>query len=108
MMFPVLQGILGPLDQQEVAQSRRFIRWGEVPTTLARLLHTFMVDGRPGREDWRPVTMDHLTHLVVGDQDMEVEEGLPFQDRHHIWDSLDFGSSNPSAEQGNKVKNTEL
>ena len=98
MMFPVLEGVLGPLDPGEVAQSRRFIRF----------LHTFMVDGRPGQEDWRPVSRDHLSHLVIGDQDMEVREGLPFKDRHHLWEALDIGSSNPAAEQGNKVKNTEL
>merc|ERR1711990_275720 len=63
MLFPILTEVLGPLSEEEVAQSTRLIK----------LFYGFMLDGKPGKrlgefEGWQPFSGSKM-HLVIGNDE---------------------------------------
>jgi len=101
MLFPILTEVLGPLSEEEVAQSTRLIK----------LFYSFMLDGKPGKErgefeGWQPFTgrsegepfsEDGISgssmHLVIGNDESHLNVGLPFQERMGVWQSLQLQQS---------------
>ena len=94
MIFPVLSPVLGPLSEEEVVQSRRFITF----------LYDFMAHGKPSPgpelQDWRPVTEERVTHLVFENDGFRTEEGLPFETRLDLWRTLPWLDSSGGARGG--------
>merc|ERR1712150_197374 len=80
MMFPLLEHLLGPLSEEEVVASRKYIRF----------LFEFAVRGHPKQDgkyefqDWHPVMNGQLSHFFFGKY-AGSQKGLPFQHRMKGW-----------------------
>jgi len=83
MMFPLLENILGPLSEEEVVASRKYIKF----------LFEFAVRGHPKQDgkyefqDWLPVMNGQLSHFFFGKY-AGSQKGLPFQHRMKWWNEL--------------------
>jgi len=83
MMFPIFLDPLGPLSEQEVKQSIKFVKF----------LYEFAVRGHPKQDgkyefkDWKEIMDGQLTYFVFGKYSGS-QNGLPFQHRMKWWNSL--------------------
>merc|ERR1719264_2064352 len=83
MMFPLLEHLLGPLSEEEVVASRKYIKF----------LFEFAVRGHPKQDgkyefqDWHPVMNGQLSHFFFGKY-AGSQKGLPFQHRMKWWNEL--------------------
>jgi len=84
-LFPVLQGLFRPLNNDDLKFSHRLIQ----------LFTSFARDGSPKIKmgegvpdfEWHPVVASNMSHLNLGNQ-MDMDQGLPNHRRVSFWQSM--------------------
>lgn len=121
MMFPLLEDVLGPLGEEEVAASRKYIKFlfqfavrghpkqvfilifliSNFFFCLNSFVQTFAQDGKYEFQDWLPVMDGQLSHFVLGKY-AGSQKGLPFQHRMKWWNALPvYWKKRPEVQQVN-------
>ena len=113
MMFPLLEDVLGPLGEEEVAASRKYIKFlfqfavrGHPKQVFIMIFLNFYLisktliqDGKYEFQDWLPVMDGQLSHFVLGKY-AGSQKGLPVQHRMKWWNALPvYWKKRPSIQQ---------